>query len=460
MSKTKIWVLNATEHLIKHNPEAIISILGYDNCELGNRRDFEEWKDGYPPPRNEPYNLMPDIEYFVPIAAKCIGSRFETFSDPRLKQIFNFYEEQWNQADSRIKINNTGPVYRSFWTHECGPDGMSKMITKDPVNPDNCLGYYDLLERTGESHILIGYSEGGLVARYLSWLDENIFKKGIIKAIITISSPNYGSPLANPDNADQITSGFIETIFTIFSMVPGNYGDLIKYLQSSVQYKNIAVILNLLIKSVANDEILTHKESTKLMKILATAKKWTSGLTGDKATAFADMDIFNIEKYPLSILSTINREPLKTVKFSSIISADSRFKDTAMSLLPWYMRIIFYIFILNEKLFLNRKLNDNLKIITKIFQDEIMTEKNKTGNIKIIQDRIDQYYKGSDILPVEANDFIMPSSYQVFDEIMNNRSNFYGNYINKKANHNTGMEADMAGGRENLRLIKQILKKI
>jgi len=45
------------------------------------------------------------------------------------------------------------------------------------------VGYYELLEQH-PNNILIGYSQGGLVARYLAFLDRHVFKKNIITGFL------------------------------------------------------------------------------------------------------------------------------------------------------------------------------------------------------------------------------------------------------------------------------------
>lgn len=91
----------------------------------------------------------------------------------------------------------------------------------------------------------------------------NVFKKDIIHYIITISSPNHASPLANPDNNDSAIGGILATITSIFLD-----NDIQKNLISSINNLkdfnviDIQEILEGIIKDVKeNNKISTNKKA-------------------------------------------------------------------------------------------------------------------------------------------------------------------------------------------------------
>ena len=59
--------------------------------------------------------------------------------------------------------------------------------------------------------VLVGYSQGGLVARFLAWMDEQLLdpKQRAIAGVVLVQSPNHGSPLADAANADNVSAGLL-----------------------------------------------------------------------------------------------------------------------------------------------------------------------------------------------------------------------------------------------------------
>ena len=223
-NKYVIWTLNAAENLIN---EKILNI-NFDNGKFlcGNRFKYDQ--NNKKSKIDLPHNLMPETEYFVPIAAKCLGDRLSdeyinSCKDKNVKtkliNIIKYFYPIWSQEKKRKKYK-IGKIYRSFWEIGSGPyrldpDKSSMMLTQ------NWIGYYDILKeafiKTGRKNVLIGYSQGGLVARYLCWLSEYLFKEDIIEAVITVQSPNFGSPLANSGNADRTVGLFLTAFASLFS---------------------------------------------------------------------------------------------------------------------------------------------------------------------------------------------------------------------------------------------------
>ncbi|MGC8764864.1 MAG: DUF7379 domain-containing protein [Brevinematia bacterium] len=434
--RIKIWTLNAAEKLLP-DPGTLLNnvtyvkpdqargddppVFSWDEIESGNRRNYEDRIDiknendslrkFFLTNNNKPHNLMPDIEYFVPIPAKCIGKLFDQeYKYPSLKPIREYYYEEWKKAFPGIKDVD----YKVFWDTGCGPGRLSKMITK------NYTGYYDILKSNGNLHILIGYSQGGLVARYLAYLDEYVFKENIIKGIITIASPNSGSPLANPDNCENITDQAISMLLQMLISNPSMRNALTEKLQEKINFSEVISALRFLIS------ITPPEEEKNIYLTLITAFKWLSGLSSNdpdcRAISFFDLNIMNIEKRPESVLARVNKNPLSKVVHGAIINGDSRMDNFLNSFVGIFSMII----------------SQNVKkLLADGYKNKVMKEMTTSITDPDILRKISAYENGEGNIPPKCHDFVVPSVYQKID---NGQNNFLDNFFNPKTNHLSGME--------------------
>ena len=303
--KVTVWTLNKATDLIKGKEKEIIDlfnlgILNLDffgrhiNCSFKNRDDYTV--------RNAldaPHNLMyegenPFSEYFVPIPLKCIGKKYTTAPslDNKGREILNGITQSFEYFKDQTH-------FKSFWDQGHGPLKKIRMVTKD------YLGYYEILEKT-KPNVLIGYSQGGLVARYLAFLDEHVFKKKAIAAIITISSPNYGSPLANPFNKESITDGINKLLLTLLSLNERAYSRLNKYVESKIDFEDITQLIDETLEDLYQKKSNKKKSERDFENMLAAAKKWLSGLENNASSAFYDLNIMRFHEDPYSVLNLVN----------------------------------------------------------------------------------------------------------------------------------------------------------
>ncbi len=466
-----LWTLNAARNLI--NQELANDNLGSDVFVFGDRGEYNAADSSN---TEVPHNLMPDEEYFVPIAVKCLGSRFsdryiESCKDKKIRDrltgIRKHFYGIWSKDEKRKKLKGDG-MLRSFWSMGSGPDGLSKMTTKGQQ------GYYDILkknyDRTGRKNILAGYSLGGLVARYLAWLDEEVFGENIIAGIITVQSSNFGSPLANNDNAEYAVDHFLTILLSLVSMYRNYFPILNKYFNDRVDFRDVRDLL----KSIRNDAKKLADEGNNnavwLHEFIVTAIKWTSGL--DKTsydTAFRDLNIENLDE-PFSVLSSVNEKSLSKIKYGAVVSSFSDFTGIIRSIINEMKngRCIINIilnWLLKKKFFLGKTFGENFAEVSEIYR-QIMTEKkmglkNSTGN-KIVSlyrtglDKKDGPFSLDKRLPAYSHDFVIPSAYQLIED--NGKDNFLGVFLNERANHNSGKSLEFRAGRINSRLILKMLK--
>jgi hypothetical protein len=205
----RLWTLNAvTKHFqndtqwnFKDANQKTLTMNAAQRDPLVNRPSAEL---GAPTARTQLMHEGTKVdEYWLPLPIKCFGdpavfrAKWLDTSDAAKVTLFdgimNEYKAQFDQL-------------ASYWT---GPahDRRTKMGTTPS------LGLYDILQNYSKAddikNILVGYSEGGVVARFLSFIDEHLSKRPIIKGCITVHSPNAGAVFATPRNADRVVAGLL-----------------------------------------------------------------------------------------------------------------------------------------------------------------------------------------------------------------------------------------------------------
>lgn len=414
--------------------------------------------------------LMPAQEYFVPIVPKCIGNLFDTSENEtrkHLDSIKKFYAKK-GQDD-----------YKSFW------DTTQTRKRDYFMQTENYEGYYSILEKTAPN-ILIGYSQGGLTARYLNWLDKNVFKKNVIAATITVSSPNFGSPLANSKNKKGISKGILKIILVLMGFNPN--GIMSWLLFKVIGIKKILQGIDDLKKAI---ELPEHKKSLNsaerrkrknFMNTFEQFNCWLGGLKNDPNNAFFDLNIFRmkIKSAPdngdHSVLSSINSNFHKSENCYGIISANMKSELILYQALTGvietgiknFMKKHPVIRILSKLAgFDPSKIegiisSEKCALIDEIYSKTVMRDR-KGRNIitnSLVKKIISWHEKGmvSPFLKPYAHDFIIPSTYQItFDH---SSGIFSENIINPYSNHLSGSDLKYSAGKINRKKILSCLEEI
>jgi len=470
-NKITVWTLNKAANLLEPNQGAILDIFrekGYDDAVFGKRSDFNGAEPGDP---NEPdINLMPGTEYFVPIAPKCIGGLFDAEPvDEKIQHIRNYYTEDAKQKD-----------YKYFW--EADPQGY-KMLTR------KYMGYYSILKETAPN-FLVGYSQGGLVARYLLWLAEEVFNEpDLVKGVITISSPNFGSPLGNSNNADDIFRGFAKIVNILFP-IPWCLKRKMENILTEISRKdpeNHRKFIKGIGESILNSDKLPdlsaehQKKAALLSGILEELYNWLGGLRNDPDNAFYDLNIFRLDK-PYSVLTSIfQSNPQTTIR--GIISTDNSLKEILEDVWELVLEIIWEKIktclhlnqslpsgliklldrgeelLLKAKSLAPKKRRSKIEKIENVINTEMMVE-HETAENEAIKQRMLNYKKGitSPDIPKYAHDFVIPSAYQLTVNQMEIPAAF--NLPNYDANHLSGSDLEFPAAGDNVTFIKQLLTEM
>lgn len=485
----RIWTLNRATSLVGdrggESAKGIARIFSGGlfssgvGCEWG-QRDGSINMDGF----DDGHRLMhqgskamdetdPRNEYWVPIALKCIGRWYDPSKIPQdvagsmdgalLNRIVAQYDYWQNQQR-----------FEDFWARDA-PHGV-RMNTRD------FKGYYEILSAHTDN-VLIGYSQGGLVARYLAFLDEHVFKRNVIKAVITISSPNHGSPLADPVNREQITDGALKVILSLVSL-HAEVGSkplrsVHRYLAGKIEFAQLYGVIDELYEELGALPNPSGREES-IHDSLGTALKWLSGLDGAASnrvrySAFDDLGVTSYLQQH-SVLSLVNEHSLKKIYYGAIIGSNNSLDDLISGVggLKYKVARIFM-----------RSLRRNVQAASTAYADNIMRETLATPDSVYGQDvlmkkptltamaqnvpfqtGVQRYREGWQLpqpgndlgptLPAATHDFVIPSHSQGLPA----GSLLLGNLVNDKANHNSGKDRSKGPGKVNYRHIKQLLKRL
>lgn len=450
-----LWTLNQTTHLLADEIEAIRKIFLSKQIHpyMGDRRPFNS-ANGTRGQKNPdsgyaPHNLMHEVdneydEYFVPIAFKCIGSRFEdSAGNPELAKILEHYSQPGFKP------------YRHFWDRGSRPrhypdDYNSRMLT------EQYTGYYQILCETAEKHgcqnILIGYSQGGLVARYLAYLDEYVFKQNVVAGVITVASPNCGSPVANPDNREDAVKNLQDALIKLAPILTSLFpnADIVPFLEKGITFEKFINKFDAIVRR-AYSERRSGSISGAVYRGVASLRKWAGGLEADYDNAFSDLNAKCLDE-PGSVLHSVHCYPPKNIFHAHILTAQNDLSELLAGVADFsiWLRVLNWI---KHVIGLDRR----MALAGGIYNHHVLVEAKPGALPDAIQPRIAAYSGDHPAelpdlprLPPQAHDFLVPSAYQYVQGAA-------FNLVNRKADHNSGREPKASGGKQNIRNIKDLL---
>lgn len=392
-------------------------------------------------------------EYYVPIPLKVLGDAQSIYENEHLS----------SQQQARLKkiINHKGNTY--FKNKKLLNAYWQKGVTEFPelnghfsnvrmnTSPETKTGLYQIIREfhskpkyKGWKSILIGYSQGGLVANYLAAVDQHIFGKNHIDAVISIGSPNLGSPLANPSNSFQITNGFFQLISSILGIdISHENFHTVFNQQKGYSIEHLSDILEALIVDYGGGN---NAEG------LVTLRKWMTGALNSDFTAFRNLRIQDINN-PGTPIGFIKKHPISIPHTGAIINANPSFDGIIQDIFPLSGLLDFLIG------------GINLEHGTKVFSRYIMNEniKNPSSAVqKIIKERQEETLDEHDNLGIEggkihrlAHDFVIPSNRM----LVPTSKNFLGNHVNETSNHLTGGSYAYSEGRDNFDTLLKLVDR-
>jgi pimeloyl-ACP methyl ester carboxylesterase len=428
-------------------------------------------------------------EYFVPIPVKCIGDP-GLFDPPpsnpaALQETLAFYGSTY--------FNQTGPFHWSRYWHSLNArksDQRRRGFFRD-VRMVGRLGegYYRSLQKfsrryPGYRHVLVGYSQGGLVARYLAYLDERVFGNALIDGVVTLNSPNYGSPLARPANADNVAQALALVMAGAGQLDAAMFPEVATQLRAlalSPQEVDIAWMITLLDAALERFRATPPLKGNRpgLYNFLATARKWLSGLESDKdnrvfeheESSFFDLDIGLLSKAG-SVLNAVNAFPLKKVKHAAIVGTDSLLDtfvgsgiQSYVNAQSWLWRVAFsWFFKPRLAAALRGLLTFSGSAYTDAMKEQALDESTDPAIVARTVDftsgvtETDPRYniQTDDGFKANAHDFVIPSAYQLIES---HSDACLGNWVNPNASHLSGADPRL-GARLSQRYLIKILGQL
>jgi hypothetical protein len=288
-------------------------------------------------------------EYFVPIAVKCIGDPdgfLERLGDRMSSEGLERFEAlRVNFAKYFALVGPDGqPAWRTYW--EPFPIGNALwnvgMFTRRD-GPSPYAGLYEIVAHDAPDRraVLAGYSQGGLVALFLAWMDEQLMQpdRRAIAGVVTAHSPTHGSPLADTKNANNVSTGLLGILiglagYPIVGAADPNTRSAIAALaagtappEGPVWHFGVGAVAEIL-DAALND---TPNVDTPQADHLRTARKWLTGLTAEKTkTAFADLDPVGLDD-PRTILGRLVTTPLLATYHGATVGADTGLEDLVLA---------------------------------------------------------------------------------------------------------------------------------
>ncbi|MES1208041.1 MAG: hypothetical protein ABUS79_19065 [Pseudomonadota bacterium] len=470
MGRYTLWCLNRVARWNQHKLMGALAARGHA-VRAGSRARFDRAPLGQGVTRDGVlmHEELACDEYFVPIVVKCVGdpdrfldrfggaltadgrARFEA-----LRSDFpQFYPRPGSPAHLRDwrEYWKTFPINSAFW--------HVGMFTRTD-GPHAYAGLYEVLAQeardNGERAVLIGYSQGGLVARFLAWMDEQLMASDerAVAAVITVQSPNHGSPLADGANVGNAGTGLLgavtgllgypiipsedpHTHAAVEALVAGQLRVPDPQAETHPPYHFGVGAVCALLDAMIRD---TPRSRPEKADVLRTCRKWLTGLSPAKMfTAFADLDPRGLDD-PRSVLGRLMAAPLDQVFHGAIIGGDPSAEDLIVQQRPWWQRWLI-------RLLAKPSWFDDL---ARPFAEIVMNEAASPEPPQSpLHAALAELYRtglsGSAAevtLPPFAHDFVIPAVSQALYTLGHRPTNvpFLGNRLNAKATHASGADPD------------------
>lgn len=470
-----VWLLNRVS---TWDPRPIVQALegglfgrGKNTVRLGQRGTLS--------PGVLMYEGSDTDEYFVPIPVKCLGDPSGWTAGPvreRLQRVLDCYPQHFSPGGKF--------PWDYFW--KPNPKGVFSDLTMvGPVGE----GYYQVLQdysraHPGCRHVLVGYSQGGLVARFLAYLDEVVFEGELIEGIVTIESPNFGSPVARNANADHVAQSLSLVLAGLGQMSEASFPQataLLRSLAQTPQNLDIGWILDFL--DAALGPFGSPRARTALFQtqhgmfdFLSSARKWLSGLD-DRPTsrlfdrqesAFFDLDLSQLS-VPGSVLECTTAHPLQRIQHAAIVGADRHLDDLVGAMVSefatskgWVGRVIYRLFRRHVRQFLHEKLKIAGHAYAGALEEQTLPPAPHPllDRVRLFEEGVSAHDRTHKMrnggLGPRAHDFVIPSVYQLIES---DSPAFLGNWVNPRATHLSGADTRLAGGLS-LRWLVGILQRM
>lgn len=471
MGRYTLWCLNRVARWNQHRLLGALAAASH-GVRAGSRARFDRTPlgDGLTGDGVLMHEELACDEYFVPIVVKCVGDpdRFlQRFgggmSDEgraRFQALRADFPQFYPQGDHPAHLRD----WREYWK----PFAINSafwhvgMFTRSDGG-HAYAGLYEIVAReardNGERAVLIGYSQGGVVARFLAWLDEQLMTPAerSIAAVITVQAPNHGTPLADGANADNVGVGLLGAVTGLlgYGIVPPENPRTRAALDALVAgvlrvhdpqgrlgtpfHFGVGAVCALLDALIADTP---HAQPEKA-DLLRTCRKWLTGLSPAKTlTAFADLDPRGLDD-PHTVLGRLLEAPHQQVLHGAVVGGDPSAEDLILQERPWWQRWLIRLLVDPGDF------ADVGRPFARIAMDEAAAHIPQGPRHTQVAALYRAGTKGSAAeldLPAFAHDFAIPSVSQAFYALGQRPRDapFLGNRLNAKATHVSGAAPNAA----------------
>jgi len=426
-------------------------------------------------------------EYFVPIPLKCLGRPdYDDKGNPQLTAFWKGLIPAEKQPEFlRILTPQQSEnhcferhLVEAYWEQGKravqGESELAKEFSDVRMNTSTRekIGYYEILQRAKQKHgpnILIGYSQGGTVVDYLAYIDEHLVapEKRCIAGVISVQGALRGSTLAMASRQEAVLNSLVDMVRAVWGerllellTVPPHIRARVDPLLKPGHKLEVSDVVELL------DILYAGAKSDKgLSQFVRTARKWLSGLNGDKQLAFWDLDSVRLNR-PGSVMEALDNHPLMDT-YCGAVAGDNfhlepllhdvvKLKHPKVAELGFVVRgLLRHIVHPSEVIFQTRTFdmmpqpltpsNEGLARLHSDWQSEIVPA------VWIIQNNVG--------IPARANDCVIPTASQLLRTVAGDRPKFFGNYVNEDASHISGAVL-VDSGPKDIDFVKELLGRI
>jgi pimeloyl-ACP methyl ester carboxylesterase len=420
-------------------------------------------------------------EYFVPIPVKCVRDPRAAFwlqtaatveGRQRLDAIAKALDRRFPKKQAPAELGQRGQ-HRDRHDASRAKDAVGSFFGDVTLNLVDSVGYYEILRRatqqTGAKNVLVGYSQGGTVARYLAYLDERIAAPGTqcIHGIVTADAPHRGSPLASSAKKPAVSTAAIAILLALMQWLPQPLppatgaapSPIWEFLKADGNRSGFVDFINELLDA----EMRSVPEDDKRFRVWRTARKWASGLSGIPDLAFWDLDPEKL-KVDDSVLRAIHAYPLERTFHGAVVGSNSELTNLIELLLSTRGAL----YELAGRL-LRSAIEKFVQPASAIYAELVLDFHTRDGDANADYAALSRSYAtgvaaGVDRLdraiPPKAHDFVVPAVSQLLLD-PNGSPLHLGNHVNPGASHLSGADGTgKVNGRSDEDLVVEMLRRM
>jgi hypothetical protein len=314
----------------------------------------------------------------------------------------------------------------------------------------------------------VGYSQGGLVAAYLAYIDEHLVKEEhrCIAGILAVQSPLRGSTLGMPSQQAHVLGSLLKAVrpawesrLLRYLLLPGDIRRLCApWFEpgAGLRADDVALVLNLLYRKAGSDRI---------KDLLRTALKWLSGLRGDADLAFYDIDPMRLS-LPGSVLHAIDTHPLVQTPRGAVAGINDSLEPLIRGVVGSQSGIA-----AAGAWLLRNTIRNSTRHAESTIRDETFDMMPVPLNPPVPPlETLHKHWRGElqqtawgirqqTGVPPRAHDFVIPSASQLFSPHLSTGRRFLGNYVNADASHISGATRSDSGATD-FSMVCKMLKEM